>query len=591
MGWELTQAHGLASRLVAVEWLLLAVLAGVRWRRTGSAAAAAAGLLFVVFSASELVSFGHPVFSTGLLMPGSWITRLLSIELPPHARRLLEPAFACAFLALAHHAGSLQKTPRRLLDLAIAMLAVFWLFECLLLRPGMEAALRGMPLEAIHFLLCQGFFGAAILGGVLSTPENCVPFSRSAFGLRLAAVIVSMALFSGPLPARGARPALIAAAHYYSWFPENWNSLYAGQHFVPPVKPELGEYDGNDPAVFTAHREWMEEAKLDLAIFDLWTKNPAVRKRVDRQSDALEGTALHFVIQYESLELRDIASAGVTPDQGRNDVYMTPERAQRLAADWLWIAKRYMTKKAYFRINNRPMLFVYASRHLVGPVREAIDAARSKVFEETGLDLYLVGDEVYFHVVDYSDAKGIYLRGLYEPSWPRLTAFDALTCYNSYDASMKEHAGSSGAEKFLTDTETLYRRYQSYAATAGIDFFPGVLPGYNDRGVRPKEDHFVLPRTVQPGGSDFFALGLKQLVRPFAFRSKTFLYAITSWNEWNEGTQIEPAAPSASTAEDDTGKRQFTTGEIYYGYGRRYLDDLKQFREQLESAGGAAKNP
>ena len=48
---------------------------------------------------------------------------------------------------------------------------------------------------------------------------------------------------------------------------------------------------------------------------------------------------------------------------------------------------------------------------------------------------------------------------------------------------------------------------------------------------------------------------------------------ITSWNEWNEDTAIEPVKYSHSTDTDDskTGKN-FTKGYIYNGFDTKYLE-------------------
>ena len=50
---------------------------------------------------------------------------------------------------------------------------------------------------------------------------------------------------------------------------------------------------------------------------------------------------------------------------------------------------------------------------------------------------------------------------------------------------------------------------------------------------------------------------------------------ITSWNEWNEDTVIEPLSPSAPTADDVSGRQLFTQGYTYEGFGSAYLDVVR----------------
>ena len=187
----------------------------------------------------------------------------------------------------------------------------------------------------------------------------------------------------------------------------------------------------------------------------------------------------------------------------------------------------------------------------------------------------MVADEVYFNVLDFDEKQGIHLMGAGEPNWDRMSVFDALTCYNPYDASRKEHAGSAGADRYLTDVQELFRRYRSYAATLGIPFFPVAIPGYNDRGVRLKTDHFVVPRHFH--GRSFFQESLERWVAPFLNGARARMAVVTSFNEWNESTQIEPAAPSPETTQDSSGNGRYTQGETFSGYDQEHVDDLAKF--------------
>jgi hypothetical protein len=47
---------------------------------------------------------------------------------------------------------------------------------------------------------------------------------------------------------------------------------------------------------------------------------------------------------------------------------------------------------------------------------------------------------------------------------------------------------------------------------------------------------------------------------------------ITSWNEWNEDTAVEPVAPAPATSDDASGSQLYTQGYAYEGFGTTYLD-------------------
>ncbi len=534
-------------------------------------------MVFLVIGLSLLLSVSRPIASAGIIPPGSWLTRLTNFNSALWIRRLFEPFMFLLLYMFARETVWRVGIARPLFGLATLTFAVSWILECLALKGVVATPM----ISNIHFFSCAATCVFGVAGYALSIRHKAI--HRNTAVTMLATITLWASIGASAYIARPDAPRqILSAVHYYSWFPENWAAGFAGEHLDPPVLPELGKYDSAGGGIVEQHFNWMTEAGINTVIFDLWTKNPAVRKRVDREVQVISAHPLRFAIQYESLVLREIKQEEVS--EGPNDIYMSPARREELTKNMLWIAERYMVNERYLRFDDRPVIFIYAARHLVGPVKEAFDAARAAVRERTGFDLYIVGDEVHFHVLDYSTKKGVFLLPQYKPNWSRLTAFDAITCYNPYDESRPEHGGSKGADRFFADSSELYRRYQSYAATAGIDFIPGVLPGYNDRGVRLEENHFVLPRVIGEERIDFFSRGLDELVRPFVFDRRHFMFAVTSWNEWNEGTQIEPAAISAETVGGASSAEQYSLGERNSGYGRKYLEQLGAFLSSLHRA-------
>lgn len=96
-------------------------------------------------------------------------------------------------------------------------------------------------------------------------------------------------------------------------------------------------------------------------------------------------------------------------------------------------------------------------------------------------------------------------------------------------------------------TPAHWKRMCEQAAGLGIGCILSVGPGYADEGIRPWNGHNSKPRGAN--GEYYRAMmGAAMAAKPTAI-------SITSYNEWGEGTQIEPAVPHTAG------------GRVYQDYG------------------------
>jgi glycoprotein endo-alpha-1,2-mannosidase len=214
---------------------------------------------------------------------------------------------------------------------------------------------------------------------------------------------------------------------------------------------------------------------------------------------------------------------------------------------------------------------LYLTRILVGDVAGALADVRD-MWRERGHDPYVIADDIFWNVTVDGGPPAF----TNQPQASRIRLFDAITAYNPYESERTSHAGHGATSRFVPDVLGLYERYRD--ATGGsVPIVPNVLSGYNDRGVRPSLDHYVIPRAWAPGAPEgsFLAELLRQVADPW-FDPRAPLVFVTSWNEWNEDTGIEPirAAPAtaADTATDGVSRTQ---GHAYEGFGTRYLEVLR----------------
>jgi glycoprotein endo-alpha-1,2-mannosidase len=350
-------------------------------------------------------------------------------------------------------------------------------------------------------------------------------------------------------------------AYYSLWYPSNFSEGTLRRRLAPPQPPALGEYDSGSAAVAEVHVTAAADHGVDFFAVDWWPDRPGQNAALD--SGLLRAPSLdriRFCIFYNSGGLQDRSPGlGIRFDAAVRD---------RFVADLVGLSRRYFGHPSYLRVDGRPVVIVYLSREWHGLFREALDGARAALAAE-GHDPFLIGDEVFWAVIVADEDPNAPVRVTDEPQRSRIGLFDAITGYNLYAVERTQDRGYGASSAFLDDGAALYRRY---SRAADVPFVPGVIPGYNDRGTRLAPGRFAIPRRLSPEAAEgsFFAAAIERLGKPFV-DGRLGMITITSWNEWNEDTAIEPTIAAPATSEDAT----YTEGYAYEGFGTRYLEIVR----------------
>ena len=308
----------------------------------------------------------------------------------------------------------------------------------------------------------------------------------------------------------------------------------------------MGEYDDSDSKTVAQHLKWSRQANIQLWITSWW--GAGSREDLTTKDAILE----HPEIGDHKIALFYETTGRIKEEDG----YST----HRVVSDIEYISKEYFGHPNYFRMNGRPVLFVYLTRKLesIGILEDVITLVRKEA-QKAGHDIFIVGDQMFRKPPD-SDK-------LYAP----FSILDAVTNYDVYGSmGVNGYAGSDEVKKSYKQQQ----EWREIALSRGCSFIPSVSPGYNDLGVRPEKNHGPLSRKLAPEdspGSLFRAslVDARKLVDP---NVQNFL-VVNSFNEWHEDTQIEPVAVAVgdrTNLPDD-----LTKGLEYEGYGDLYLDILR----------------
>jgi glycoprotein endo-alpha-1,2-mannosidase len=348
---------------------------------------------------------------------------------------------------------------------------------------------------------------------------------------------------------------LTVGAYYYAWYGQNghqWGLGTPRAKLDRPEQPLLGLYDSADPAVIAQHYEWAQEYGVNV-FFCSW-RGPDTADDLTIRDDMLPSPArgpTQIALMYESLE-----RLGVGAD---NRIQLDPDSVQTMIDDFDYMERTYFDQPGYYRIDGRPVVIIYASRILIGDVAGAILAIRMHLLDTYGVNPYLIGDEVDWDL---------------PPDPDRIGLFDAITGYTPY--SRTQAAGWPSQNGYVQAIGRRARQFQRVAQAEGVAFIPDAIPGFNSRAVRPEADEHVLPRELGPRSSQTSLFASTLALAGTLLDPTLNLLAVTSWNEWNEDTEIEPTALGPPPTD---GPVDLTQGYPYEPYGLSLLETLRRFED------------
>lgn len=307
-------------------------------------------------------------------------------------------------------------------------------------------------------------------------------------------------------------------AFYYPWYgsvdgPSNawvhWDNVTETSIGSSTNYPLLGPYDSKDESIIEAHISMADMVGIDGFVSSWWGPGTI--------SDEVLGSLLNIAgeidfkisVYYESR--RDM--------NGQLDL-------DQIADDLTYILQRYSSRPSFLKIEGTPVIFIYNSEDR-GLTPGFWDTIRTKVEESFG-EFVFIGD---FRSDSFLDV------------------FDGVHIYNELDLenAKKTTARISDSKHYLSSTgfdDLLIRIQKDDGLVIDRKITIGtVIPGYDDTKIR--EPGQVLDREEDTYGEYWDMMHEYPLDWVF----------ITSWNEWHEGTEIEPSLEHGFTALLET-KRQ-----------------------------------
>ena len=292
-------------------------------------------------------------------------------------------------------------------------------------------------------------------------------------------------------------PSYKVAVFYYPWYgnPETdgkWIHWAQNNHLPPDdigadYFPALGAYSSNDPAVVEQHMKWLRQAGIGVIISSWWGQG------------SREDQIVPLLLQVA--EQNDIKVAfHIEPYNGRT--------AESLVSDINYLYENYGSSPAFFRSTAtsryspspapKGMFFVWRIG-TKGGEGERVDA---DYWQDAIDSIHALpeGALIIAHTTNGSWINGGHFDGLYN-----------YATLHSYERNIFDWARS-------LPPDSLY--------------IPSVIPGFSAKRVGYPDTTYV-PRE---NGSTYEA----QWVQALGTSVEPAMITITSFNEWHEGTMIEP---------------------------------------------------
>lgn len=274
------------------------------------------------------------------------------------------------------------------------------------------------------------------------------------------------------------------------WRDTSWNNAgrFPGKDDIGAnFYPQLGDYSSNDPEVISKHMEMIREAGIGVLSMSWWGKDSPTDKSLPLYLDLAEQYGLKINFHLEP-------------------VFKTAEEFKAVLE---YISDKYGNHPAVFKHEGKLFYYVYDSGKVKYPEWNKLLSNDGELsIRKTPLDAVVIG-----HWERERDGGFILKSG-----------FDGFYTYYASEGFMYGSTSSNWA--------TL----SEFAKQHNLLFIPCPGPGYIDTRIRPWNDRNTENRKNGQYYENMFMN---------AVNANPDYIGITSFNEWHEGTQIEPAVPKS----------------------------------------------
>jgi hypothetical protein len=298
-----------------------------------------------------------------------------------------------------------------------------------------------------------------------------------------------------------------------------------------PLYPLLGDYWSEDPSVVEQQIEWAVEYGVDAFSIEWDSPNEdSLGIPMERIMDEVLLVApnihkIRWCIFYDfNLRMHFFEDQGV-------DITQTPNFNQDIVRetfvnDFVHFATKYFDHPQYLNIDDRPVVYIWATHGFRGDPTSAVLEARQRV-ADLGYDVYIVGDEVCYGCLNRAKAS------LFDATSTFTFLIPGVDYYSLIDvgiAAQKTDIAFSWWREKITDLKVT-------GSDDPVNFQPGWAPQYDERFYIDYNPIYV------PATSKEQVIQIAEVARDHAQpagQENLKLIWLNTWNNWAETTTVEP---------------------------------------------------
>ena len=354
-------------------------------------------------------------------------------------------------------------------------------------------------------------------------------------------------------------PEVTVAAYYFpnyhvdprneEWHGEGWTEWELVKRATPrfeghelPRVPLHGFEDEADPAVMKSKIAMATGHGVDAFLFDWYWYDG--RPYLERPLEAafMPNAAAHdmkFAVMWANHHWTNIhpwktATPATHLESGSVD-------ADQFVAATDYLLERYFSHPAYLRLDGRPYLSIYDLPTLIDGLggvdgtKAALDGLRKRAARAGHREIHL---NVIAREKPVLPQDGVALDAATLVS--RL-GFDSVTSY----VWVHHHAMPTFLTPYADIMEQAEKGWEAFATQFDVPYFPNVTVGWDPSPRTVQSDRYNpslgYPHTniISDNTPEQFGRALEK-VRTFVEKTKAPLVTINAWNEWTEGSYLEP---------------------------------------------------